>query len=63
MQLVLDPHMEHCCSVHGCRFHNNEKCTVFKGMVAQLHKCGESSICSEYRANYITEYDENPYSH
>jgi hypothetical protein len=53
---MKDIHSEHCCAIHGCRFSNNERCTVVKGSVTQLHKCGESSICPEYSA--VVDYDD-----
>lgn len=45
---IIDPHTQHCCSVHGCRFNNNDHCSVFKGTAIQLNECGQSSICPEY---------------
>lgn len=59
---VDDPHVVHCCLIHGCRFNNSDKCTVFKGIRTQARRCGESSICSEYRADIYIDYDDNPYN-
>lgn len=59
--LIDDPHAQHCCLAHGCRFNNNDRCTVVKGTIAQINKCGESSICSEYRAGVDDEYDDCQY--
>lgn len=53
-----DAHYEHCCVVHGCRFSNNDRCTVAKGIVTQLRKCGESSVCPEY--SLVADYDDEP---
>ncbi len=54
--MLTDAHSEHCCISHGCRFSNNEQCTVVKGTATQLHKCGESSVCPEYSA--VADYDD-----
>jgi len=56
MSEIENPHAQHCCNLHGCRF-NNIKCSVVLGIISQINKCGESSICSEYRHFYITEHD------
>ncbi len=47
--LIQDPHIQFCCAVHGCRFGNIAACTVVRRQAIQANKCGESSICSEYR--------------
>lgn len=57
-----DPHSQHCCALHGCRFNNDDKCTVMQGQVKQINRCGESSICSEFNAEddsdcYDTHYE------
>lgn len=44
----LDPHSQHCCALHGCRFYDNDKCTVVQGTTTPITRCGEKSICSEF---------------
>lgn len=59
---TVDPHAQFCCLTHGCRFNNNERCSVVTGQVVQLYKCGESAICSEYQPVDQSEgHDAAPY--
>lgn len=60
---VQDPHAQHCCLNHGCRFNNNDQCSVYTGKTVQLSKCGETAACSEYRSLDVDEVDGNQYDH
>ena len=63
LETEINPHAQFCCLTHGCRFNNHDLCPVAKGQIAQINKCGESTICSEYMSDDLSEIDDQPYEH
>jgi hypothetical protein len=63
MSIKEDAHAQYCCLTHGCRFNANDQCTVSTGRIAQVYKCGEGAICSEYLSKDEGDhyYDDAPY--
>lgn len=59
--MQTDPHTQHCCALHGCRFGNDDKCAVVQGKAKQTSRCGESPICSEFTTEEDPDYYNDSY--
>lgn len=41
----LDVHTAHCCKTHGCKYGENDTCTVATGARPQEFRCGQLMVC------------------
>ncbi len=39
VEITTDVHTEHCCDMHGCKYGDDEMCTVAMGLRLQSHPC------------------------
>ena len=47
---MKDVHTEHCCAIHGCKYHELKDCTVVTKGEPQSYPC---EICDEVRSEIV----------
>ena len=50
--MMKDVHTEHCCHKCGCKYGNDEECSVACGRKQQSFICGKTSTCGHYNEDY-----------
>lgn len=51
-----DIHTEHCCKSCGCKYGEDNSCTVVVGAAGQTKACGKNDICNS-GLEYLEEED------
>jgi hypothetical protein len=41
VEVLSDVHTEHCCAMHGCKYGDDQECTVFMALKPQAYACEE----------------------